>query len=140
MGLKTASKMKKDRKKFRWSDKRYKVRALNLYAKSDPLEGASQAKGIVLAKVQKEAKQPNSAMRKCCKVQLTKNGKSVTAFIPGNLAQKFIDEHDEVLIERIGGIQGRSKGDIPGVRFQVIQVNDQPLHRLWQGKIEKGRR
>jgi small subunit ribosomal protein S12 len=140
MGLKNASKMKKDRKKFRWSDKRYKVRALNLYAKSDPLEGASQAKGIVLAKVQKEAKQPNSAMRKCCKVQLTKNGKSVTAFIPGNLAQKFIDEHDEVLIERIGGIQGMSKGDIPGVRFQVIQVNDQPLHRLWQGKIEKGRR
>jgi len=79
-------------------------------------------------------------MRKCCKVQLKKNGKSVTAFIPGNLAQKFIEEHDEVLIQRIGGKQGRSKGDIPGVRFQVIQVNDQPLERLVYGKIEKGRR
>ena len=79
-------------------------------------------------------------MRKCCKVQLTKNGRSVTAFIPGNLAQRFIEEHDEVLIERIGGKQGRSKGDIPGVRFQVIQVNDQPLERLVHGKIEKGRR
>ena len=140
MGLKSAIKKKKDRKKFRWKDKKYKVRALNLYAKSDPLEGASQAKGIVTAKVQKEAKQPNSAMRKCCRVQLTKNGKTVTAFIPGNLAQKFIDEHDEVMIERIGGKQGRTKGDIPGVRYQVIQVNDQPLHRLVQGKIEKGRR
>ncbi len=140
MGLKNALKKKKDRKKFRWSDKTYKVRALDLYAKSDPLEGANQAKGIVLAKVQKEAKQPNSAMRKCCKVQLTKNGKTVTAFIPGNLAQKFIDEHDEVMIERIGGKQGRTKGDIPGVRYKVIQVNDQPLHRLWMGKIEKGRR
>jgi len=140
MGLKNALKKKKDRKRFRWSDKKFKVRVLNLYAKSDPLGGANQAKGIVLAKVQKEAKQPNSAMRKCCKVQLTKNGKSVTAFIPGNLAQKFIDEHDEVMIERIGGKQGRSKGDIPGVRYQVIKVNDQPLHRLWQGKIEKGRR
>jgi len=140
MGLKSAKKFTKDRRKFRWKDRHFKVKTLGLYAKSDPLEGSNQAKGIVLQKVQKEAKQPNSAMRKCCKVQLKKNGKTVTAFIPGNLAQKFIDEHDEVMIERIGGKMGRSKGDIPGVRFQVIQVNDQPLHLLWQGKIEKGRR
>ncbi|MDO8467942.1 MAG: 30S ribosomal protein S12 [Nanoarchaeota archaeon] len=140
MGLFGAQKKIKNAKKFRWKDRKYKVRTLKLYAKSDPLGGANQAKGIVLQKVQKEAKQPNSAMRKCCKVQLTKNGKTVTAFIPGNLAQKFIDEHDEVIIERIGGKQGRSKGDIPGVRYQVIKVNDQPLHRLWTGQIEKGRR
>jgi len=140
MGLKGALKIKNLKKKFRWKDRKYKVKTLNLYAKSDPLRGANQAKGIVLQKVEKEAKQPNSAMRKCCKVQLTKNGKTVTAFIPGNLAQKFIDEHDEVMIERIGGKQGRAKGDIPGVRFKVIKVNDQPLHRLVTGKIEKGRR
>jgi small subunit ribosomal protein S12 len=140
MGLKSAKKLMSRRKKARWEDKNYIAKTLNLYAKADPLEGANQAKAIVLQKVQKEAKQPNSAMRKCCKVQLTKNGKSVTAFIPGNLAQRFIEEHDEVLIERIGGKQGRSKGDIPGVRFQVIQVNDQPLERLVHGKIEKGRR
>lgn len=140
MGLKNAKKLMKGRKKFRWKDRKFKVRTLNLYAKVDPLEGASQAKGIVLQKVQREAKQPNSAMRKCCKVQLKKNGKQVIVFIPGNLAQKFIDEHDEVMIERIGGKMGRSKGDIPGVRFQVIKVNDQPLDRLWLGKIEKGRR
>ena len=140
MGLKNALKKIKERKKFRWKNSKYKVRTLNLYAKSDPLEGDSQAKGIVLQKIQKEAKQPNSAMRKCCKVQLTKNGKQITAFIPGNLAQRFIDEHDEVLIERIGGKKGRSKGDIPGVRFQVIKVNDQPLSRLVPGKIAKGRR
>jgi len=119
---------------------KYKVRKLDLYAKTDPLEGASQARGIVLEKVQKEAKQPNSAMRKCCRVQLIKNNRKVTAFIPGNLAQKYIDEHDEVLIERIGGNKGRSKGDIPGVRYQVIKVNDQPLSRLVSKKIEKGRR
>ncbi len=140
MGLKSAKKNLKDRKKFRWKSRKYKVRTLNLYAKSDPLGGANQAKGIVLQKVQKEAKQPNSAMRKCARIQLTKNGKQVTAFIPGNLAQKFIDEHDEVMIERIGGKQGRSKGDIPGVRYQIIKVNDQPLARLVAGKIEKGRR
>ena len=135
-----ARKLMKERRKYRWKDRHYKIKTLNLYAKSDPLEGKSQAKGIVIEKVQKEAKQPNSAMRKCCRVQLIKNSRTVTAFIPGNLAQKFIDEHDEVMIERIGGKMGRSKGDIPGVRFQVIKVNDQPLSRLWMGKIEKGRR
>jgi small subunit ribosomal protein S12 len=140
MGLKSALKNKKDRRKFQWKDRAFKVRTLNLYAKSDPLEGANQAKGIVLSKFQKEAKQPNSAMRKCCKVQLTKNGKQVSVFIPGNLAQKFIDEHDEVMIERIGGKQGRSKGDIPGIRYKVIKVNDQYLARLVAKKIEKGRR
>lgn len=140
MGLKSALKIKKNRRKHRWQNVKYKVKTLDLYAKSDPLEGANQAKGIVLKKFEKEAKQPNSAMRKCCRVQLTKNGKSVSAFIPGNLAQKFVDEHDNVMIERIGGNKGRSKGDIPGVRFKVIQVNDQPLHLLVKGKIEKGRR
>jgi len=140
MGLKNALKQKKNRKKFRWKDRKFKVRTLGLYAKSDPLEGANQAKGIVLQKIQKEAKQPNSAMRKCVRVQLKKNGKQVTAFIPGNLAQRFIDEHDEVMIERIGGKQGRSMGDIPGVRFKVLKVNDQYLARLVKGKIEKGRR
>ncbi len=140
MGLKNAFKKTKDRKKFKWKDRKFKVQKLDLYAKSDPLEGANQAKGIVISKFQKEAKQPNSAMRKCCKVQLTKNNKQVSTFIPGNLAQKFIDEHDEVMIERIGGKQGRSKGDIPGVRYKIIKVNDQPLHRLVSGKIQKGRR
>ena len=140
MGLMNAGKLRKKRTKFRWKDKHYKVRTLNLDVKADPLEGSSQGKGIVVEKVQKEAKQPNSAMRKCCRVQLMKNSKQVTAFIPGNLAQKFIDEHDEVVIERIGGKQGRSKGDIPGVRFMVIKVNDQPLKMLVKGKIEKGRR
>ncbi|MDP3995676.1 MAG: phenylalanine--tRNA ligase subunit alpha [bacterium] len=45
----------KNRKKFRWKDRHYKVKTLDLYAKSDPLAGANQAKGIVLQKVQKEA-------------------------------------------------------------------------------------
>ena len=131
--------MKKSRK-FRWSQRSYKQRVLQLRKKVDPLEGSAQAKGIVIEKFPKEARQPNSAMRKCCKVQLIKNGIQVGAFIPGNLAQKFVDEHDEVIIEKIGGKMGRSKGDIPGIRFQVIKVNDQPLHRLWKGDIEKGRR
>ena len=140
MGLMNAFKLKKKRQQFRWKQKAYNARMKKLKEKSDPLGRSWQAKGIVIEKFQKEAAQPNSAMRKCCKVQLVKSGKQVGVFIPGNLAQKFIDEHDEVLIERIGGKQGRSKGDIRGIRFQVIKVNDQPLHRLVSGKIEKGRR
>ncbi len=140
MGLMNARKLVKNQRKFKWSQRSYKKRVLKLQEKADPLEGASQAKGIVLSKFQKEARQPNSAMRKCCKVQLIKNGIAVGAFIPRNLAQKFVDEHDEVIIERIGGRMGRSKGDIPGIRFQVIKVNEQPLHLLVKGKIEKGRR
>ena len=140
MGLMNAYKILKRRRKYRWSDKSYNAKMRNLRIKSDPLGRPSQAKGIVIEKFQKEAAQPNSAMRKCCKVQLIKSGVQVGAFIPGNLAQRFIDEHDEVIIERIGGKKGRAKGDIRGIRFQVIKVNDQPLHRLWMGKIEKGRR
>lgn len=135
-----ARKAMKKRKKFRWADKIYNAKMQNSKIKFDPLGRSSQAKGIVIEKFQKEAAQPNSAMRKCCKVQLIKNGVQVGAFIPGNLAQKFIDEHDEVIVERIGGKQGRSKGDIRGIRFAVIKVNDQPLQRLVSGKIEKGRR
>ena len=141
MGLMNARKLVNDRRKHRWQDHYFKTRMKNLRAKADPLGGRpSQAKGMVISKFQKEAKQPNSAMRKCCKVQLIKSGIQVGAFIPGNLAQKFIDEHDEVIIERIGGKMGRSKGDIPGIRFKVIMVNEQPLRRLWKGEIEKGRR
>jgi small subunit ribosomal protein S12 len=140
MGLLSARKLVKKRRKFRWALKSYNAKMMNLKIKSDPLGRSSQAKGIVIEKFQKEAAQPNSAMRKCCKVQLVKNAVQVGAFIPGNLAQKYVDEHDEVIIERIGGKQGRSKGDIRGIRFQVIKVNDQPLSRLVSGKIEKGRR
>ena len=140
MGLMNARKLKKNRKSQRMNDKVYRKKKLEITVKYDPLGRSAQAKGIVTGKTQKEAKQPNSAMRKCCRVQLVKNGKMVTCFIPGNLAQKFIDEHDEVLIERINGKQGRTMGDLSGVRFAVIKVNDQPLHRLWKGKIEKGRR
>ena len=108
--------------------------------KSDPLGGAAQARGIVLEKIQLEAKQPNSAMRKCARVQLIKNGRQVTAFMPGDGAQKLIDEHDEVIIECIGGKKGRAKGDIPGVRWQVIKVNSQSLDALLKGKLEKARK
>src|SRR5467141_3402480 len=136
-GLFAARKLKGERQSRRWSDRYYKRRVLHLKEKSDPLEGAAQAKGIVLEKVAIEAKQPNSALRKCVKVQLVKNGRQITAFAVGDGAINFIDEHDEVLVEGIGGRMGRSYGDIPGVRYKVIKVNDVSLKELVKGRKEK---
>ena len=76
----------------------------------------------------------------CVRVQLIKNGRQVTAFCPGDGASKLIDEHDEVLVECISGRKGRSYGDIPGVRWKVIKVNDQSLNALLQGIVEKARK
>ncbi len=139
-GINAGTKLASRRNDARWKLKNYKRRILNLKKKSDPLGGASQAKGIVLEKVQLEAKQPNSAMRKCVRVQLIKNGRQVTAFCPGDGAIKLVDEHDEVIIECIGGVKGRAKGDLPGVRWQVVKVNDQSLQALRGGKLEKARK
>ena len=136
-GLYSARQLKMQRQGRRWKDRRYKARLLNLKEKSDPLEGASQARGIVLEKVGIEAKQPNSAIRKCVKIQLIKNGRQITAFAVGDGAINFIDEHDEVLVEGIGGRLGRSYGDIPGVRYKVIKVNNVSLNELVRGRKEK---
>ena len=94
-------------------------------------------KGLLLKKIGIEAKQPNSAIRKCVKLQLIKNGRQITAFAPGDGAINYIDEHDEVLVEGIGGRMGRSKGDIPGVRYKVIKVNGISLRELVKGRKEK---
>ncbi|MCL4412656.1 MAG: 30S ribosomal protein S12 [Candidatus Thermoplasmatota archaeon] len=136
-GLMGGKQIRMKRDKLRWSDRDYKKRVLRLKEKSDPLEGAPQARGIVIEKVGIEAKQPNSAIRKCVKIQLIKNGRQLTAFAPGDGAINFIDEHDEVVVEGIGGRMGRSKGDIPGVRYKVIKVNNVSLKELVKGRKEK---
>lgn len=136
-GLNCARQLKKHRARRRWSDRKYKKRMLMLREKSDPLEGSAQARGIVLEKVGIEAKQPNSAIRKAVKVQLIKNGRQITAFAVGDGAINFIDEHDEVLVEGIGGRLGRSYGDLPGVRYKVIKVNNISLDELVRGRKEK---
>ena len=139
-GLFAARKLRKNRKKFRWKEREYRNRMLMLKYKTDPLEGAPMARGIVIQKVGIESRQPNSAVRKCVRVQLIKNGKVVTAFVPKDGALNFIDEHDEVLIEGIGGPEGKSMGDIPGVRYRVFMVNGVSLKALLTGKKEKPRR
>ena len=136
-GLYTARKLKKDRKKMRRKSKDYVLRLKRRTTKHGPLEGAPMGRGIVLQKVGIESKQPNSAIRKCVRVQLIKNGRLVTAFLPGDGALNYIDEHDEVIIEGIGGPRSRSMGDIPGVRYKVKKVNGVPLDLIVIGKANK---
>jgi len=132
-----ARKLLEKRKKFRWSDVYYQRQVLRLDVKSDPLQGAPMARGIVLEKVGVESKQPNSAIRKCVRTQLIKNGRVITAFLPGDGALNVVDEHDEVIVEGIGGSRGGSMGDIPGVRWKVIMINGVSLKELVLGKKEK---
>ena len=125
------------RKRFLWSNRYYNRRMLRLDVKADPLQGAPMGRGIVLEKVGLESKQPNSAIRKCVRTQLIKNGRLITAFLPGDGALNVVDEHDEVLVEGIGGPRGRSMGDIPGVRWKVVTINGVSLKELVYGRKQK---
>ncbi|AKA73544.2 30S ribosomal protein S12 [Saccharolobus solfataricus] len=136
-GIYAARKLRLKRLKFRRSQRKYKTKILKLKEKYDPLGGAPMARGIVLEKVGIESRQPNSAVRKCVRVQLVRNGRVVTAFVPGDGGVNFIDEHDEVIITGIGGTLGRSMGDLPGVRYKVIMVNGVSLDALYKGKKQK---
>ncbi|MDE1826169.1 MAG: 30S ribosomal protein S12 [Nitrosotalea sp.] len=140
LGLFAGRVLRDKRKRQRWSIGTYKRRQLGLDKKASPLGGAPQARGIVLEKVGIEAKQPNSAVRKCVRVQLIKNGKTVTAFLPKDGALNFVDEHDEVHVEGMGASMGGAMGDIPGVRWKVFKVNGTSLKELVYGKKEKPRR
>jgi small subunit ribosomal protein S12 len=131
--------LQRKRKKHKWLSKRWKRRALKLKEKFDPLEGAPQAKGIVLEKVVLEQKQPHSGLIKCVKVQLLKNGKVVTAHAVRDKAINFIDEHDEVVLAGMGGSQRGQMGSVPGVRYKVVAVNNADLQMLRRGK-EKPKR
>ncbi len=137
-GLNSARKLRTKRRNNKWADSLYKSRLLGTAYKSSPFAGASHAKGIVLEKLGVESKQPNSAIRKCVRVQLVKNGKKVTAFVPNDGCLNYVDENDEVLLAGFGR-RGRAKGDLPGVRFKVVKVAGVSLSALWKEKKEKPR-
>jgi len=139
-GLFAARSLKRICKERRKHSYYWRRRVYGYRKKYDPLEGAPQASGIVIEKVGLEARQPHSGLRKCVRVQLKKNGKIITVFAPGDGALNVIDEHDEVVIEGIGGSKGRTMGDLPTVRWKVIKVNGASLYHILIGKIEKPRR
>lgn len=132
-----ARKLKRDRKKCRWKKTTYRTRVLELKKKKDPLGGAPQALGIVLEKRVVEQKQPSSGLIKCVRIRLIKNGKQITAFVPRTGAIDHITEHDQVLVEGMGGSQGGAVGSISGVKWKVIKVNDVSLEMVRRGKKQK---
>ena len=111
------------------------------------VEAIAQAGGIL---VYKSIPDPENKLMFLSKIDKTKFRKPV---VPGDqlrievemlrLKTKFCHVrgmalvNDEVVVEGIGGRMGRSYGDIPGVRFKVIKVNDVCLQELVKGKIEK---
>ncbi|MFH1285953.1 MAG: 30S ribosomal protein S12, partial [Candidatus Micrarchaeota archaeon] len=126
--------LKNRRQKQRWLKKPWARKKLKLKDKYDPLKGSPQAKGIVIEKKALEQKQPHSGLIKCVRVQLISSGKIITAFAPGDRAINYIDEHDEVTIEGLGGSQRGQMGSIPGVRHKVCAVNGVDLVQLRMGK------
>lgn len=128
------------RRKHKWLSKRWKRKTLNLKMRYDPLEGAPQAKAIVLEKIVLEQKQPHSGLIKCAKVQLLKNGRVVSAHAVREKAISFVDEHDEVIIAGLGGSQRGQMGSMPGVRYKIASVNNTDLQMLRRGKKEKAKR
>uniref|UniRef100_A0A2K6UXX8 Small ribosomal subunit protein uS12 n=1 Tax=Saimiri boliviensis boliviensis TaxID=39432 RepID=A0A2K6UXX8_SAIBB len=92
-GLHTARKLHSHPRDQQWHDTQYKEAHLGTALKGNPFGGASHTKGIV---------QPNSAIRMCVRVQLTKNGKKITAFVPTNGCLNFIEEDGDVLVAGFG--------------------------------------
>jgi len=135
-GMFAARKLRKARKKQKWKDVKYMKRQLQL-AKKGPLEGAPRGRGIVIDKRQVEQKQPHSGMIKAVRVQLIKNNVQVTAFVPGTGAIDHINEHDEVIIEGVGGSQRGPIGSQWGLKFKVVAVNGVALSEILAGKKQK---
>ena len=135
-GMFAARRLRKKRKKYKWKDVNYMRRKLQL-SKKDPLEGAPRGRGIVIDKRQVEQKQPHSGMIKAVRVQLIKNNIQVTAFVPGTGAIDHINEHDEVIIEGVGGSQRGPIGSQWGLKFKVVAVNGVALSEILSGKKQK---
>ncbi|XP_004397522.1 PREDICTED: 40S ribosomal protein S23-like [Odobenus rosmarus divergens] len=80
------------RRDQKWHDKPYKKAPLGTALGASPFGGASHAKGIALRKAGVEAKQPHSAIRKCVRIQLIKNGKGAWV------------AHEETNMEQLRGL------------------------------------
>jgi len=134
-----ARNMSRKRKRFKWKSSAGKRKMLKLWNQT-PLKGSPLGRAIVLKKKGVEQKQPHSGIIKTVRCQVVKNGIHVTAFVPRTGAIKFIDEHDEVLLEGVGGSQGGAVGSMHGIKYRVVKINNVSLKELLKGKKEKPKR
>lgn len=135
-----ARKLVRQRKHQRLLKKWLKRKMLKLKQKYDPMGTVPRAKALVLQKFAVGQKQPHSGQIKCVRVQIIKNGAVVGAFVPGDGTVGFIDEHDEVTIEGLGGSQRGQMGCIPGMKYKVVEINGANAQLIRAGKKEKPKR
>ncbi|MCL4375857.1 30S ribosomal protein S12 [Candidatus Marsarchaeota archaeon] len=135
-----AKELVRKRKKQRLLNKWWKRKKLKLKQKYDAVGTVPMAKALVLQKFVLQQKQPHSGLIKCVRVQLIKNAKVVGAYVPYDGSINFIDEHDEVTIQGLGGSQRGQMGCIPGIKYRVIAVNGADLFQVVKGKKDKPKR
>ena len=135
-----ALKLMSKRKNERLLKKSWKRKAFKLKQKYDAVGTVPMAKGLVLQKGVLQQKQPHSGLIKTVRVQLIKNGKVVGAYVPYDGSINFIEEHDEVTIQGLGGSQRGQMGCIPGLKYRVIKVNGADLFEVVKGRKEKPKR
>ena len=82
-------------------------------SKSPALDSCPQKRGVCVRVYTTTPKKPNSAMRKVARVRLTKTGKEVNAYIPGE--GHNLQEHSIVMI------RGGKVRDLPGVRYHIVR-------------------
>lgn len=119
-GLNCATSLKSNRKRH--------LRGSKAYFKYFPT-----ITGVVTSILEKEARQPSSGKRTCVRVN-TKMG-ILVAYIPHDHIKTYINVHDTVVIQSIGGKKGRSMGDIPGARFKVIKIGNKATSQIFKGRI-----
>ena len=135
-----ALKLVKKRKRERLLKKWWKRKYFKLKQKYDPVGTVPMARAIVLQKFVLQQKQPHSGLIKCVRVQLVKNDKVVGAYVPYDGAINFIEEHDEVMIQGMGGSQRGQMGSIAGLKYRVVGLNGADLYQIVKGRMEKPKR
>ena len=76
-----------------------------------------------------EAKQPNSAIRTCARVQLIKNGKKIAAFVPLDGCLNFIEENVSLSLH---GMRSMHAGYCTGNMFPSAGCAILSLFSIWQ--------
>ena len=70
-------------------------------------------------------------------VQLIKNGKNTTSFVPSDGCLNLIEEN--VKFQLLDLVKDHSVGDIPGVCFKIVKVARVCLLALYKGRKEKSK-